>query len=224
MYYYYYYYFEKTSEVTIDIKFEVEKGEPVALSEFNDFLSNINEINRYIIFLTQPEYKNAKSLGEIDDIAMLSYHQLELITIRRENPFFITLSVHLVTESIKHFWALWKVLIKICKKYGKTTKDLQVTLETLIYFLEDIYIELKSENRINKINRLKNQEIINVAKNEIFNKLHTHVYNFLKNKKAQDLYNSFCKSSITMTEIISSSESLKKRIDFLLNDEINEQK
>ena len=33
-------------------------------------------------------------------------------------------------------------------------------------FLEDIYIELKSENRINKINRLKNQEIINVAKNE----------------------------------------------------------
>lgn len=99
--YYYYYYEAETGKLTITLNFKEKNKEPVSLEQLTDFLNTINELHRRVLYLTQPEYvKESDSFDNIDKIAMLSYHQLEIEKIRRENPFFLTLSLRLVAGGV----------------------------------------------------------------------------------------------------------------------------
>ena len=208
MYYYYYYYLEQTKEVKINIKFEAEKGQPLSLLEFNEFLSNINELNRIVVFLTQPEYIKTKDLNELDDIALLNYHDLEIKSIRRENPFFLDLIIHLHSDHIHLYWIIWKIIISICKKYGKTTKDINYTLRTILFEFETVFPEIKDCLIEHSTNDYSKDD-----KKNLFNKIQSRLAKFLKNKKAQVVYNSFCTTTITITEILSAYEKLNKEIE-----------
>lgn len=104
-----------------------------------DFLNTLNELHRRVLYLTQPEYsKENNNFDNFDKISMLSYHQLEIEKIKRENPFFLTLSFRLVTGGVTSYWAIWKILIDLCKRYGKDSKDLVKTIQEAFMGLEHI--------------------------------------------------------------------------------------
>ena len=125
MYYYYHYYEPETGKLTIILNFKEKNKEPVSLEQLTDFLNTINELHRRVLYLTQHEYvKDDDNFINFDKISLLSYHQLEIEKIKRENPFFLTLSFRLVAGGVTSYWALWKILIDICKDMVKTVKIL----------------------------------------------------------------------------------------------------
>ncbi len=218
MYYYYYYYFDQTKKVTIDIKFNAEDPKSVSFEEFTDFLIAINQLHKRVIFLTQPEYKNNRFLENFDDISLLSYHQLEIVNVHRENPFLLKLTFNLLQSHSVLYWTLWKMLIKICKRYGANSKELKKTIESMRIFFEKLYRTYNIlEARDNTFNELFGEPLELGTKDEIFNELKKNLKHFLQNKKTIEIYDSFCKYAITITECFSSIDDFDERID-LLND------
>ncbi|MFZ4413434.1 MAG: hypothetical protein ACOYOV_10160 [Bacteroidales bacterium] len=206
---------EDTKKVSFKIKFKEENGESVSLEQFNDFLSNINNLHKRVILLTQPEYKGKIDLQNIDSVSLLSYHELEIEDIHRENPFFLTLSFRLASFSISPYWTLWKVLIDICKKYGKNTKDLEDTLMKLLPFFEKLFIDLKIEKRDNKINSILDEPDNYYERDNLFAKIKEWIMRFLHDKKTQNIYNSFCTSSILITQLVSTILSVTGKIELV---------
>lgn len=126
MYYYYYYFNDLTKEVELNLKFHdsINNENAVDLSEFNKFIEAINELHKRIIYLTQPEYKFPSNFKDFGKIELLNYHELQLKSINRENPFILKLITKLISSYGNLYLAVWKILIAICKKYGKTLHDL----------------------------------------------------------------------------------------------------
>ena len=203
MYYYYYYYEAETGKLTITLNFKEKNKEPVSLEQVTDFLNTINELHRRVLYLTQPEYvKDSASFDNIDKISMLSYHQLEIEKIRRENPFFLTLSFRLVTGGVTSYWALWKILIDICKRYGKDSNDLAKTIQEAFRGLESISSKLKQLRIDNKIDDVIGSDGKNEYKDSIV-KMKNKIITALKNPDFMKYYDNLCLNSIMITDFIS---------------------
>ena len=133
---------------------------------------------------------------------MLSYHQLEIEKIRRENPFFLTLSFRLVTGSVTSYWAIWKILIDLCKRYGKDSKDLVKTIQEAFMGLEhisSIFRQLRIESKIDKI--LGSND--NSDYKDLIDKMKNKVLTALKNPDFIKHYDFLCLNSIMITDFIS---------------------
>ena len=203
MYYYYYYYEAETGKLTITLNFKEKNKEPVSLEQLTDFLNTINELHRRVLYLTQPEYvKDSASFDNIDKISMLSYHQLEIEKIRRENPFFLTLSFRLVTGGVTSYWALWKILIDICKRYGKDSNDLAKTIQEAFRGLESISSKLKQLRIDSKIVDVIGSDGNNEYKDSI-DKMKNKVITALKNPDFMKYYDNLCLNSIMITDFVS---------------------
>lgn len=203
MYYYYYYYEAETGKLTITLNFKEKNKEPVSLEQLTDFLNTINELHRRVLYLTQPEYvKDSASFDTIDKISMLSYHQLEIEKIKRENPFFLTLSFRLVSGGVTSYWALWKILIDICKRYGKDSNDLAKTIQEAFRGLESISSKLKQLRIDSKIDDVIGSDGKSEYKDSI-DKMKNKVITALKNPTFMKYYDNLCLNSIMITDFIS---------------------
>ena len=203
MYYYYHYYEPETGKLTITLNFKEKNKEPVSLEQLTDFLNTLNELNRRVLYLTQPEYsKENNNFDNFDKISMLSYHQLEIEKIKRENPFFLTLSFRLVTGGVTSYWAIWKILIDLCKRYGKDSKDLVKTIQEAFMGLEHIsskFRQLKIDSIIDAI--LGNNDSIEYA--QYIESIKHKIITALTNPNFKKYYDLLCENSIMITDFIS---------------------
>lgn len=206
MYYYYYYYGEHTRKVTIDMTFQKPTGEKISLQEFNEFLQLINDLHRRVILVTQPEYQKKRSLVRFEEISLISYHELELAHICRENPISMKLVFSLASFSQAPYWSVWKILVEICKRYGKDTNDLQGTIESLVDYFQGLITSLRVEKIDNRIDSIlgapqyydKLEEFIEVVKADI--------EAILTDKATMSVYNKFCSNAIFITDCVSTIE------------------
>lgn len=204
MYYYYYYLEQGTGKLIINITFKEKDGEPVSLRQFTDFLDSINTIHQYILLLTQPEYKkDLSAIENIENITFLSYHQLEIEKIRRENPFFLTLSLRIAADGIINYWTYWEILISICKRYGKSTDELAKTIEIVLMGLSKISGSIKQLILNSKLREILGDNLEEDYLGNMINEIEKSIIKLLKNPKFSKIYNSFCTTSIVITEAIS---------------------
>jgi|GEM_PF-3969248 len=204
MYYYYYYFEPDTGKVTINLSFKDKDKAPVSLEQLMDFFNSVNQLHKSVVFMTQPEYKkNANNLEKIDEVSLLSYHQLDIETINRENPFFLTLTFRLVAGGAVSYWAMWKILISICKRYGKNTDDLTKTIEEVFKGLENVSSWLKQLRLHSKINEVLDDDKEKDELKELKKDTKKKVLDALKNKKFNSIYNSLCYGSIVITDAFS---------------------
>jgi hypothetical protein len=204
MYYYYYYFEPETGKVTINLSFKEKNKEPVSLEQLMDFFNSINELHKSIVFLTQPEYTgNSNNLDKIDEVSLLSYHQLEIEKINRENPFFLTLSFRLVAGGAVSYWALWKIFISICNRYGKNTTHLSNTIEDIFKELENISSKIKQLRFQSKLNEILVDDEEKDEYKELIQYTKELIINALKNPKFSKIYNSLCLGSIVITDAFS---------------------
>jgi hypothetical protein len=208
MYYYYYYYKELTSKVKFELNFQKKEGEKVSLKELNDFLNIIGKIHKKIILVTQPEYQKKDIKLDSSEISLISYHELNVIKFCQRNPFNLTLEFNLASFGIGPYFVIWKVLINICKRYGKNTIDLQETISDCINFFEKLFLELKTERINNQINSILGVPISFENIEEFTKELNKNLQNILTNKKTVNIYNKFCSSAIFITDCVGIIEGL----------------
>jgi hypothetical protein len=203
MYYYYNYYAPETGKLTITLNFKEKNKEPVSLEQLTEFLNTLNELHRRVLYLTQPEYsKDNNNFDNFDKISMLSYHQLEIEKIKRENPFFLTLSFRLVTGGVTSYWAFWKILISICNRYGKNTKNLIDTIEEAFRRLEHVsskFRQLRIDSKIDAV--LGNIDSGEYA--EYIDSVKQKIVAALTNPNFKKYYDLLCENSIMITDFIS---------------------
>lgn len=227
MYYYYYYYKPETGKLNITLNFKEKNKEAVSLEMLMDLMNNINEIHKRVVFLTQPEYENAaQNLDQIDKISLLSYHQLEIENIKRENPFFLKLSFRIVAGGVTSYWTLWKILIDICKRYGKDANDLNQTIDNALHSLNGFSANILNYRRIYIIKKLKGkfEDIENDNYNKKIEHLRASVSKALQNESFIKFYNNICESSFTITDFISvfDPENLEDTADLIAEIRNNE--
>ena len=98
MYYYYYYYYSETVDVQLNLRLSHEDGaEPVGLHDLTSFLNAIDELNKRVLYISQPEYKFPESLTDFEKRSLLHYHELKVKHICRENPFDVVLVLQLAS-------------------------------------------------------------------------------------------------------------------------------
>lgn len=215
MYYYYYYYYPETIKVNFKINFKEKHKDPVALEQLLEFLNNINELHKVLLFLTQKEYeKDYSDLTLYKKDLLLSYHQLEVGKITRENPFFVELSFHVLPSGLSIYWTLWKILIKICKRYGKTSNDLKTTIEEVLN--EDIsLISSKTKQLVRevKIAKVLEKNTTKLEMSLFVERIKQWIFQLLTNPEFKKIYDSFCNTSIVITDLISQVEKFTNVID-----------
>jgi hypothetical protein len=174
--------------------FEVPKYS-ITLKEFNQFLDAINDFHDSITNVL--EYKDesirdaAESKAELKDLS----NKLSLVNLTRVNPYNIVLEFYEHRETIMMVWAYWKGFIKVCKRYGSSAENLEDTINDLKELISDqssaFYVKYAKHLQFS-------QEQINLQKKEIDGNLKK----LLSNHKFKRSYNLFCKTSITITEIL----------------------
>lgn len=208
MYYYYYYYEEQTSKIKFELTFQKKEGENVSLSELNDFLKIIENLHKKILLVTQPEYQKSGEGFTSSDISLISYHELNVIKFCRRNPFDLTLEFNLATFGIGPYFAIWKILINICKRYGKDTKDLNKTISDCLFFFEKLFNELKNERIDNQISSVLGIPLSFENLESFTKELNENLRKILTNKTTIYIYNKFCSSAIFITDCVAIIEGL----------------
>lgn len=227
MYYYYYYFEQETGKVTIDINFKDKNKNPVSLEQLMEFFNAINELHRRVIFLTQPEYeKSANNLAKIEDVSLLSYHQLEIEKIHRENPFFLTVSFRLVADGVMPYWTLWKIFIKICKRYGSNSLNLNKTIIEVFKSMEVISSKIKQLRRDSQISKTIDKNVEESEYDNLNKTTKEKILSALKNPTFNKYYDFLCTSSILITDFFSNFNpedlnELEDLVDYIKNEKID---
>jgi hypothetical protein len=190
----------------LDINFHYQKGLNPSVKELQDFLEIVNQMHEYIVFYTQPEYQKAWDNKNKKAPNINHYHQLEIKTICRENPFVLKLIFRLNYFGVAPYYTIFKILIDICKRYGKDFSHLYHTKDSVLEILrefetkiKDIYPKIdadKNSNLLGLTNEYINTEKVCIRIEENFNKL-------MSNKRFIVLYNKFCNSLFILDNIVS---------------------
>ncbi|MCB9426668.1 MAG: hypothetical protein H6584_06530 [Flavobacteriales bacterium] len=185
MYYYYYYHGKDTVKVNVRLTFKDLYDDKLTLEAMESLIGNINEIHKVILIMSQSEY--IKNKGRLTPIAkMLSYNMLEVDSMWKKGVYYILeISFELFVKDSNIYWTIWKVLIDICKRYGRTARELNTSLTQIIeeaktYILQ-IFPEIDFSSRDN---------------------IEALIKNMLMDKRFMEFYNSFCETSIVITDFL----------------------
>jgi hypothetical protein len=213
MYYYYYYYGEHTRKVTININFQKQFGDKVFLSELTEFLDTINELHKRVLLVTQPEYQKQTDLKNTDKVSLISYHDIELVHICRENPFSAKLVFHLAAFSHAPYWAIWKILIEMCKRYGKNNSDLQNTINACMSEFERLFKSVKAIMLDNRVKTILGIPPDFADLDAFVADIKEHLNKILINKRTMIIYNKFCYSAIFITDCFATIDGITDLLD-----------
>jgi hypothetical protein len=186
------------AEVKLKITFEGLKGKNTSIEDFNEFMKCLEEIHNAVIINTQPEYHPNNKIHSIqNNTVILEYNQLKIVNLSRHNPYEIVLTFFIIKNGIAPYWTLMKILVAMCKRYGKDANDLLATLETFKTEFTGLYnkyhIVIPSSKELNLYD----------DKNKLYEKISFLVNKLLSNKEFSKYYNTICKTTITITNFIS---------------------
>jgi hypothetical protein len=200
-------------KVKINMSFQAPNGENPSLEELNEFLEAVSKLHEYAILNTQPEYMESHR-KTLHNSKVLDYHKLELTQICRKNPFDLELTFFIIKEGLITFWPMIKTLLFLCKRYGKNANHLSGTIEYLRMQFERFFDRFISNSALSKL-----LEFLKIYddKEKLFQRLSSNLSRLMHDPKFREYYDKFCSTTITITNLISSVESINERID-LLND------
>jgi hypothetical protein len=189
--------------ITVKLKFEIQLIEDKRshLGDFNKligFFNNLKTIHNGVIKQCCEEYYNSYPTQKLRE-----EHKLKFDTIENDNFLNFSLSFQLNYEEVEYYLTLIKLFFDFCERYGKNTKRLTATIQSVKDVFENIKKLLeKTPATISK----KSENFIF----EAYNKL-------MKNENFRRAYNSFCKTGILITDLTSKVEDINDLIDFLDN-------
>ena len=205
MYYYYYYYGELASEVSIKIKTSKSENNQ-SLEELNQLIEAITELHKGVIFYSQPEYKAENRPCKLADIELLHYHQLKITKIENNSPYVLDLTFSILAFSHNPYWAMWKILISTCKRYGSNTEDAKFNFKQLTSTIDKIVKDLGKVTRVTPLQDCELTGLIGAEKRDTKSTkkfLFDSVNNVLTDKTFSKYYNSMCAVMIGIDSAIS---------------------
>jgi len=188
-------YTENLIKVTFEIDLDSPKGkEKFDYKELVTFLDQIQHIHEVALRVA---YNESKSKN-------LNNEKLFIDSFKLDNSLRFSISFFIDFDSFFPYYFAIKAMIGVCEKYGKNTDDLLKTLKRILLCFQE-YIK----NSPTILRRLgpKIRDLINNLNENIYLK---ELEELINNQGFKRIYNSFCKSAISIKNIISYFEFLGK--------------
>jgi hypothetical protein len=188
-------YTENLIKVTFEINLDSPKGkEKFDYKELVTFLDQIQHIHEVALRVA---YNESKSKN-------LNNEKLVIDSFKLDNSLRFSISFFIDFDSFFPYYFAIKAMIGVCEKYGKNTDDLLKTLKRILLCFQE-YIK----NSPTILRRLgpKIRDLINNLNENIYLK---ELEELINNQGFKRIYNSFCKSAISIKNIISYFEFLGK--------------
>jgi len=188
-------YTENLIKVTFEIDLDSPKGkEKFDYKELVTFLDQIQHIHEVALRVA---YNESKSKN-------LNNEKLFIDSFKLDNSLRFSISFFIDFDSFFPYYFAIKAMIGVCEKYGKNTDDLLKTLKRILLCFQE-YIK----NSPTILRRLGPKI------RDLINNLHENIYlkeleELINNQGFKRIYNSFCKSAISIKNIISYFEFLGK--------------
>ncbi len=129
-------------------------------------------------------------------------HKLKFERIEKDNFLHFTLFFQISNDKLELYLTLIKLFFDFCKRYGKDTNHLTVSIHSVKAVLEKVKKLFKKVEAPDS--KTKNDSSIL----KLYN-------NLMENKIFKKAYNSFCKTGILITRLTSKIDGLEDEIDFL---------
>ena len=180
------------------------------MQELADFLLAISKIHEFAILNSQTEYTPEFTTNQ-NRIRIFPFHDLETITFCRKNPFEVELSFCTLKEGVVNYLTFLKVLLFICKRYGKNSNELSISIDNLRLLMNRISECLISNELISKYLELLNN---NLDLETYLENLNDKLQKTLRNEAFRKHYNKICRTSLTITRLVSSVPEMNETFDF----------
>ncbi len=194
---------ENLIKVTFEIDLNTPKGkEKFDYKELVTFLDQVEHIHEAALRIAYSESKSRN----------LENKKLVIDNLKLDNSLRFSISFFIDFDSLFPYYFALKAIIGVCEKYGKNTGDLIKTLKKILLCFQE-YIK----NSPSILRRLGPKTIA------LIQDLHENIYlkdleALLNNQTFKRLYYSFCKSAISIKNIISFFEFLGKVNEVVLID------
>jgi len=197
-------------KVDLKISFTTEEIKNPSLKELGDFLMAISKIHEFTILNSQNEYTQEFTTYE-NRIRIFPFHEIETITFCRKNPFDMELCFYISKEGVVSYMTFLKVLLFICKRYGENSNELSISIDNLRLLMIRIGECLKSNELISKHLELLNN---NLDLEIYLQNLNAILTKILSNQVFRRHYNQICRTSLTITNLVSSVPEMNETFDF----------
>ena len=194
---------ENLIKVTFEIDLNTPKGkEKFDYKELVTFLDQVEHIHEAALRIAYSESKSRN----------LENKKLVIDNLKLDNSLRFSISFFIDFDSLFPYYFALKAIIGVCEKYGKNTGELLKTLKRILLCFQE-YIK----NNPTILRRLGPKI------SDMINNLHENIYlkeleELLNNQRFKTIYNSFCKSAISIKNIISFFEFLGKVNEVVLID------
>jgi len=197
----------------IKISFTTEEIKNPSLKELGDFLMAISKIHEFTILNSQNEYTQEFTTFK-NRIRIFPFHELETITFCRKNPFDMELCFYISKEGVVSYMTFLKVLLFICKRYGENSNEISISIDNLRLLMIRIGECLKSNELISKHLELLNN---NLYLETYLENLNDKLQKILTKEAFRKHYNQICRTSLTITRLVSSVPEMNETFDFFRN-------
>lgn len=195
----------------IKISFTMEDNKNPSLKELGNFLMAISKIHEFSVLSSQPEY-NLNSTQKQRRINVFPYHELEIITFCRKNPFDVELCFYTLKEGLVSYLTFLKVLLFICKRYCKNSGQFSISANELRILINKICVSLNSNYLISKyLELLSNNEELEAYLASLNFKLN----NILLRPYMKRNFEQFCRTSFLITSMVAYISDTNETYDFL---------
>jgi hypothetical protein len=190
----------KLIKVKLNFEIQLTENDVTQPEDFNKlivFFNNLKTIHSGVIKECCLEYSKSYPNQKLKD-----EHKLKFEMIEKNNFLHFSLFFQINHEEVASYLTLIKYFFAICERYGKDTKHLKSTINSI----QDAYEDIKKI--FNKVQTSDSKK-----KNE--NSLLKSYNNLMSNKNFKKVYNSFCRNGIFIKKLTSKIEGAIKEIDFL---------
>ena len=188
-------YTENLIKVTFEIDLDSPKGkEKFDFKELVTFLDQIQHIHEVA---SRVAYNESKSKN-------LNNEKLVIDSFKLDNSLRFSISFFIDFDSFFPYYFAIKAMIGVCEKYGKNNDDLIKTLKRILLCFQE---HIKNSQTILRRLGPKIRDLINNLHENIYLK---ELEELINNQGFKRIYNSFCKSAISIKNIISYFEFLGK--------------
>ena len=198
---------ENLIKVTFEIDLNPSKGkEKFDYKELVTFLDQVEHIHEAALRIAYSESKSRN----------LKNKKLVIDNLKLDNSLRFSISFFIDFDSLFPYYFALKAIIGVCEKYGKNTGELLKTLKRILLCFQK---HIKNSPFIMRRLGAKIKAMIEDLHENIYLK---KIEDILEDKKFKRIYNSFCKTAITIKNIVSVFEFLEKvKKDTLIdNDEL----
>jgi hypothetical protein len=186
---------ENLIKVTFEIDLNPSKGkEKFDYKDLVTFLDQVEHIHEAALRIAYSESKSRN----------LKNKKLVIDNLKLDNSLRFSISFFIDFDSLFPYYFALKAIIGVCEKYGENTGELLKTLKRILLYFQEY---IKNSPFIMRRLGAKIKAMIEDLHENIYLK---KIEDILGDKEFKRIYNSFCKTAITIKNIVSVFEFLEK--------------